>query len=56
MPPDTPVQALAHALIAAFGLPPAVAVLLAFALAGTAVLCAVALVVHVLTRLTLTKE
>jgi hypothetical protein len=47
------VQALAHALIAAFDLPPAVAVLLAFALAGAAVLGVVAGVVHALTRLTL---
>lgn len=56
MPRETLVQALAHALMHAFDLSPAVAVVLAFALAGLAVLGLVAGVIEILSRLTLTKE
>ena len=59
MSPDVPenlVQRLAHVLMHAFDLSPAMAVVLAFALAGLAVLGLVAGVIEILSRLNLTKE
>ena len=54
--PDTLVQRLAHVLIDALDLDPALAVLIAFAVAGAVALGVVAGVLHALSRFTLTPK
>lgn len=56
MPAQTLVQRLAHALLDAFPISPALAVVLAFAIAGSVALGVIAGATHALSRYTLTRK
>lgn len=56
MPAQTLVQRLAHTLLDAFHISPALAVVLAFAIAGSVALGVIAGATHALNRYTLTRK
>lgn len=56
VPAETLVQRLAHALLGAFPISPALAVVLAFAIAGSVALGVIAGATHALNRYTTTRK